>query len=92
MHDFLRFRKMITPVIVQVLFWIGAAACVLVGLAAIRQGLIAYVSYQQVILGLLFLIAGPLAVRILCELLILLFRMNETLTDIRRRMDTRIPL
>jgi hypothetical protein len=36
--------------------------------------------------GLLFLVPGPLVVRIHCELLILLFRMNETLTEIRNSL------
>ena len=32
MGDFLKFRKMITPVIIQILFWIGAAGMVIAGL------------------------------------------------------------
>lgn len=33
--------------------------------------------------GLVFLVVGPVMVRIYCELLILFFRMNETLTEIK---------
>ena len=29
MEDFLKFRKMITPVIIQVLFWVGVAGTVI---------------------------------------------------------------
>jgi hypothetical protein len=76
---------MITPVIVETLFWIGTAVCILVGLAAIVQG-ISYRADSQVYFGLLFLVPGPLVVRIYCELLILLFRMNETLTEIRNSL------
>jgi hypothetical protein len=43
----------------------------------------------QIIAGLLFLFVGPLIVRVYCELLILFFRMNETLTDIRTALAAR---
>lgn len=69
--DFLRFRRMITPIIIEAIFWIGAIASVVL----LRE----YVD-----LPLAFaLIVGPLAVRVWCEFLILFFRMNETLTDLR---------
>ena len=32
LSDYLSFRKMITPVVIQVLFWLGAALCVITGL------------------------------------------------------------
>ena len=32
MEDFLKFRKMITPVIIQVLFWVGVAGTVIAAL------------------------------------------------------------
>lgn len=72
--DFLRFRRMITPVIIEFVFWIGVIAAVIIAFGLMRD---------SVGLGLLALIVGPLLVRVYCELLILFFRMNETLTDIR---------
>lgn len=38
MQDFLKFKKMITPIIIQILFWIGALACVIGGLVLVLQG------------------------------------------------------
>jgi len=77
MNEFLSFRKMITPVIIQVLFWIGVAVCVIMGLATMVGG-------DRVIPGLLTLILGPVIVRIYCELLILLFRIHDAVDEIRR--------
>jgi len=37
MNEFLTFRKMITPVIIQVLFWIGVVACVIAAIANILK-------------------------------------------------------
>ncbi len=81
MEDFLAFRRMITPVIIQVLFWMGVVASVVAGVASIAN--------RQPVLGLLLIIVGPLVVRVYAELLILLFRINETLTDIKNNTERR---
>jgi hypothetical protein len=78
MNEFLSFRKMITPVIIQVLFWIGVAVCVISGLVTMIQGGSAAVR------GLLMLLLGPIVVRVYCELLILLFRIHDAVDEIRR--------
>jgi len=73
--DFLSFRKMITPVIIQVVFWLGVLFCVVYGFGQLLGG--------QGLMGLVYIIAGPIAVRIYCEMLILLFRIHDALQDIR---------
>jgi len=78
MNEFLTFRKMITPVIIQVLFWIGVVACVIAAIANILKG------GGEAFLGLLMLFLGPIAVRIYCEILIILFRINDNLTEIKQ--------
>lgn len=79
MEDFLAFRKMLTPLIIQIVFWLGLIVCVLGGLAAIIGG--------NGLPGLFMLFLGPIAVRIYCEILILVFRMNDTLTDIKNAVE-----
>lgn len=82
--EFIKFRKMITPVIIQVLFWVGAVAAVLLGLITMATSFGRYGGGAVTFLsGLFIMILGPVFVRIYCELLILLFRMNETLTEIK---------
>ena len=84
MEDFLTFRKMITPVIIQILFWVGAAGSVIAALVVIALSFgSSGGGAAQFLGGLLLLVIGPVMVRIYCELLILFFRMNETLTDIK---------
>ncbi len=73
MEDFLSFRRMITPIIIQIVFWIGVIVCVLVGLGILTYSAVA---------GLLVILLGPLVVRLYCELMIVIFRISETLTDI----------
>jgi hypothetical protein len=35
------------------------------------------------VVGLIWIVVGPLVARVYCEILIVIFRINETLTDIR---------
>ena len=38
MSDFWAFRTMVTPVIIQILFWIGALLCLIIGAIMIFMG------------------------------------------------------
>lgn len=86
MKDFLTFRKMITPMVIQIIFWIGVAVCIVMGLVGIISGAIMRGGAGAVLMGLFTLFIGPLLVRIYCELLIIFFRMNETLTEIKNNL------
>jgi hypothetical protein len=82
--DFFSFRRMITPVIIQVLFWIGVAIAVIAGLVTMVTSFGRFAGgFLQFLSGLGILILGPIAARVLAEALIVYFRINETLTDIR---------
>jgi len=73
MNEFLTFRKMITPIIIQVLFWVGVAVCVISGIVGLAQG-----SVEAILIILL----GPIGVRIWCEILIVLFKIHEGIQQI----------
>ncbi len=88
MKDFLSFRKMITPVIIQILFWIGVAVFVILGFVTIGVGAsMPWGGGTTVLIGLAYILLGPVGVRIYCEILILFFRMNETLTEIKNNTE-----
>ena len=75
MDDLIFLRKMITPTIIQIIYWVAEALVILVALYTLIKA-----SFLQ---GLIMLVLGPIAVRVYCELLILLFKMNDSLSDIR---------
>jgi hypothetical protein len=81
MKDFLAFRRMITPIIIQIIFWIGAIGIFIGGIVVIATADDG--GAGQIVGGIVLMILGPLAVRIWCEILILFFRMNETITEIK---------
>ncbi|MEA2016396.1 MAG: DUF4282 domain-containing protein [Actinomycetota bacterium] len=88
MKDFLSFRKMITPVIITIIFWIGVSACVIGGIVMIVDGArMSYGGAGTVGLGLGYIFLGPIVVRVYCEILIIIFRINETLTEIKNNIE-----
>jgi hypothetical protein len=77
MKEYLNFRKMITPWLVQALFWVAIAVFIIIAIVDIIQ----HVNYRVV---LEIIIIGPLCARILAEILLLFFRMNDNLTSINQ--------
>jgi hypothetical protein len=73
--DFFAFRTMIASRFIQVVFALGLAGIVVMFLGAAAN--------DQVLLGLLLLVFGALYWRVLCEVFIVFFRMNDTLTAIK---------
>lgn len=76
--DFLSFKTMITPAVIQIIFWLGVGSAVIWGLYSMFA--INFLS------GFLTLIVGPIAVRIYCELLIVFFRINTSLHEMNTKM------
>jgi len=77
MKDFLTFRKMLMPILIQVLFWIGVVAVVIGGIYMMTQK-------NGVPSGLATLILGPIGVRLYAELLIVIFKINDTLIEVKK--------
>ncbi len=76
MQDLLSFNRMITPVFIHVIYWIGIVAVILTGLAVVAGG-------GSILKGLLAAVLGLIVVRVGCEVLIVLFRINDNLAAIR---------
>jgi hypothetical protein len=88
--DFLAFRKMIVPVVIQVIFWFLVAIVLLGGLAFAAISIMSGRT-EQMLMGIAGLVIGVpfyiLLVRMYCEVLIVLFRMNDTLSDIKTVLE-----
>jgi len=83
-QHFIKVRKRIPPLFIQILFWVGVVGTVIAALVMMGSSFGRYGSGAGTFLGgLIFLVVGAVMVRIYCELLILFFRMNETLTEIK---------
>ncbi|MFO0807154.1 MAG: DUF4282 domain-containing protein [Gemmataceae bacterium] len=91
--DYLTFRKMIVPVVIQVLFWLGVAGSIVAGAFTIVMGLMAAsqggasTAVIGVVMGLAYMIVGPIFVRISCELTLIAFRIYESLGEIKELLQ-----
>ena len=75
MSDYLSFRRMITPVFIQAIFWIAVVVLVIAGVVRLADG--------DVGAGIFLLVVGPLLARIYAEILLVVFRINENVAAIR---------
>ncbi len=78
MGDFLRFETMITPILIQVIFWLSVVFCIVVGIIV----MVVSDEGNARLGGLVLFIFGPIIARIYAEVLIVVFRMNDHLRHI----------
>lgn len=78
------FDTMITPFIIKIVFWIGVIGCIIGGIGMFFNG-------AGFISGLLCILLGPLAVRIYCELIMVIFKIFETLKQIEENKSSTGP-
>ena len=84
--DYLSFKRMITPKLVNVFFWVGTIISVVIGLGLFIISLV-NINSEGILIGFLTMLLGPLVIRIYCELMVVFFRINETLTDILHTLE-----
>lgn len=76
------FDAMLTPKFITVIYWIGLVGVVISGLGSIFYMGFQYVTFGGFVKGLILTVLGAIAVRIWCELIIVLFKINENLQKI----------
>lgn len=84
MKDLLFFDKMLTPKFITVIYWLLLLGVVTGGIGVMFAGY-GGMSFGSFISGLLTIVFGAIFVRIWCELMMVLFKMNEALQDIRHK-------
>jgi hypothetical protein len=89
LFDYLTFRRMVTPLVIQVLFWLGVVFCAFFGTALIVSGLThrLFVDWTTVLVGVVLVLLGPVLLRISCEATMVFFRIHETLTELKDRLN-----
>src|SRR5699024_5852513 len=97
MQQCISIDKMITPTIINILFWIGVALSGLFGIILIFSGLgqlfsgfgEGFYGFLMVLLGFASFVVGTLMSRIYCELLSVVFKMQEALSSIDRKLESK---
>ncbi|MEI7843527.1 MAG: DUF4282 domain-containing protein [Gallionellaceae bacterium] len=83
MKDALNFDHMLTPKLITALYYLLLAASVIGGISSMFG--FGGFTFGKFIMGILYAAGGAVASRIWCELLIVLFKMNEALQEIRNK-------
>lgn len=81
MQDLLGFDKMVTPIIIRILYFLGLLAVLAMTATALFQG--------RILVAIGVLVFGAITVRVYSELLILLFRIHDNLVSINQQMKAR---
>ena len=84
MKDVFFFDNMLTPKIITVVYWLLLAGAVIGGLASMFAGYGGF-GFGKFLMGIVYAVAGAVGARIWCELLMVAFKMNEALQEIRRK-------
>lgn len=87
LQDLTSFDKFLTPTLIKFVYWIGNAGIALMSLMMILSAF----SYMgrgaiQVIGAIIFLLVGLILWRVMCEGIILTFRIYDRLTEIKDRL------
>jgi hypothetical protein len=86
MQDLLGFEKMVTPIVIRILYFLGLLVVLISGVSALFSG-----GFRGILTGFAILIFGAIMVRVYSELLILLFRIHDNLVSINQQMKDRNP-
>src|SRR5699024_3326618 len=97
MQQFISFDKMINPTIIKILLSIVVALSGLFAIILIFTGLCqmfsgfgeGFYGFLMVLLDLASFVVGTLMSRIYCELLIVVFKMQEALSSIDRKLESK---
>jgi hypothetical protein len=84
MKDILFFDNMLTPKIITIVYWLLLLAVIVGGLGSMFGGYGGF-TLGKFFMGLLYVVGGAIGARIWCELLIVLFKMNEALQELRQK-------
>jgi len=76
LKGYLNFDRMLMPILIQVLFWLGVVGIIVGGIVTMTQK-------NGVGPGLAMIILGPIGVRLYAEMLIVIFKINDTLTEVK---------
>jgi hypothetical protein len=83
MKDLFFFNTMFTPKIITFVYWLALFAAVVSGIGSMFA--FGRMSFMSFVTGLGIIVGGAIAARIWCELLIVLFKINENMQKVANK-------
>jgi hypothetical protein len=78
------FDSMLTPKIINFVYWLALLGVVVSGLASMFAGF-GGLTFGKFLMGLFIIVGGAIAARIWCELLIVLFKIHENIRKLAEK-------
>ena len=90
MRNWLYFDTMVTPKIITFIYWVMLAAAAISGLVLLFKGFgvmkwNGFAGFGMVVAAPILAAVSALLARVYCEIMIVLFNINEALQDIRSK-------
>ncbi len=90
MRNWLYFDTMVTPKIITFIYWVMLAAAAISGLVLLFKGFgvmkwNGFAGFGMVVAAPILAAVSALLARVYCEIMIVLFKINEALQDIRSK-------
>lgn len=90
MRDLLYFDAMVTPKIITFIYWLLLAGSAILGLVLLSKGLgvmkySGFAGFGMIVAAPVLAVAAALLARIYCEIMIVLFKINEALQVMRAK-------
>nr|WP_023893604.1 DUF4282 domain-containing protein [Francisella tularensis]AHB60822.1 hypothetical protein N894_0054 [Francisella tularensis subsp. novicida PA10-7858] len=79
LKKFISFNHMITPNIITIIFWAAIAVVWFVGFKFLSSSFFGYGGVSSLIIGLVEISLGSIIVKVICEIVIVFFKINENL-------------
>jgi hypothetical protein len=81
-RSILFFETMLTPKVVTLVYWLLLIAAIVAGLGSMFYMGFQYMTFGSFVRGIAITVGGAIGARIWCELVIVLFKLNENVQRI----------
>ena len=81
-RSILFFETMLTPRVVTLVYWLLLVAAIVAGLGSMFYMGFQYMTFGSFVRGIAITVGGAIGARIWCELVIVLFKLNENVQRI----------
>lgn len=86
MREFFEFKHLITPTVIKAVFIVGVIFSFFIGVLDIKAGMnaIDFGGSALIFFGILKIVFGPVVVRVWCEIIVVMFKINDNLSEIKK--------
>lgn len=86
MKEFFEFKHLITPAVIKAVFVVGVVFSFFLGSLDVKAGFnaIDFGGSALIFSGILKIFFGPVVVRVWCEIIVVLFKINDNLSEIKK--------